>query len=32
MDFSLSDELLELKDHTERFVRDRVFPFERDPR
>src|SRR5271170_3469158 len=32
MDFSLSDDLVELKDRTERFVRDRVLPFETDPR
>ncbi len=32
MDFSLSDELVELKERTERFVRERVFPFESDPR
>jgi len=32
MDFSLSDELVELKEVTERFVRDRVLPFETDPR
>src|SRR5438874_6238174 len=32
MDFSLSDDLLELKERTERFVRDRVLPFEADPR
>ena len=32
MDFSLSDDLVELKERTERFVRDRVLPFETDPR
>ena len=32
MDFSLSDELLELKERTEQFVRERVLPFEDDPR
>jgi acyl-CoA dehydrogenase len=32
MDFSLSDELLELKERTERFVREKVTPYERDPR
>ena len=32
MDFSLSDELLELKERTERFVHERVLPFEGDPR
>src|ERR1700737_1839722 len=32
MDFSLSDELLELKERTERFVRERILPFEDDPR
>jgi acyl-CoA dehydrogenase len=32
MDFSLSDELLELKERTERFVREKVLPFEGDPR
>ena len=32
MDFSLSDELLELKERTERFVLERVLPFEADPR
>src|SRR5690242_8682275 len=32
MDFSLSDELVELKERTEGFVRARVFPFEADPR
>src|SRR5437879_1910573 len=32
MDFSLSDDVLELKERTERFVRDRVLPFEADPR
>src|ERR1700720_2424936 len=32
MDFSLSDELLELKERTERFVRERILRFEDDPR
>jgi len=32
MDFSLSDELLELKDRTDRFVQERVFPYEGDLR
>src|SRR5215510_7318158 len=32
MDFSLSDQLLELKERTERFVRERILPFENDPR
>src|ERR1700758_1023765 len=32
MDFSLSDDLAELKERTERFVRDRILPFETDPR
>src|SRR5215813_14809483 len=32
MDFSLSDELVELKERTERFVQERVRPFEADPR
>jgi acyl-CoA dehydrogenase len=32
MDFSLSDELLRLKERTERFVREKVMPYERDPR
>jgi acyl-CoA dehydrogenase len=32
MDFSLSDELLELKERTEQFVWERVLPFEGDPR
>src|SRR6201987_2603784 len=32
MDFSLSDELLELKERTERFVRERILPYESDPR
>jgi acyl-CoA dehydrogenase len=32
MDFSLSDELLELKERTESFVRERILPFEGDPR
>src|SRR5260370_28760992 len=32
MDFTLSDELLELKERTERFVRERILSFEGDPR
>src|SRR5712672_4322620 len=32
MDFSLSNELLELKERTEQFVRERILPFEGDPR
>jgi acyl-CoA dehydrogenase len=32
MDFSLSNELFELKDRTERFVKEKVMPYERDPR
>jgi acyl-CoA dehydrogenase len=32
MDFSLSEELLELKERTERFVREKVLPYERDAR
>src|SRR6202049_5128022 len=32
MDFSLSDDLVELKERTERFVRDRILPFETDRR
>ena len=32
MDFSLSDDLVELKERTERFVRDKILPFEADPR
>jgi acyl-CoA dehydrogenase len=32
MDFSLSEELLELKERTERFVREKIMPFERDAR
>src|SRR6201998_804593 len=32
MDFSLSDELLELKDRTELFVREKIVPYEKDPR
>jgi len=31
MDFSLSNELLELKERTEQFVRERILPFEGDP-
>src|SRR5215472_7783626 len=32
MDFALSDELVELKERTERFVRERILPYENDPR
>ncbi len=32
MDFSLSSELLELKERTERLVREEIIPYERDPR
>jgi len=32
MDFSLSDELIELKERTESFVREKVLPYEGDPR
>src|SRR5437762_3610864 len=32
MDFSLSDVLVEMKGRTERMVRDRILPFEGDPR
>src|ERR1700719_3155117 len=32
MDFSLSDDLVELQERTERFVRNRILPFETDPR
>jgi acyl-CoA dehydrogenase len=32
MDFSLSDDLVELKDRTERFVREQILPYENDPR
>src|SRR5215475_8567586 len=32
MDFSLSDDLFELKGRTERFVREQVLRFETDPR
>ena len=32
MDFSLSGELLELKERTERLVREEIIPYERDPR
>src|SRR5712691_2214035 len=32
MDFTLSDELIELKERTERFVRERILLYERDPR
>ena len=32
MDFSLSDELVELKERTERFVREQILPYENDAR
>ncbi|TMJ51060.1 MAG: acyl-CoA dehydrogenase, partial [Alphaproteobacteria bacterium] len=32
MDFSLSDELVELKERTERFVREQILPYESDNR
>jgi acyl-CoA dehydrogenase len=32
MDFSLPEELVELQDRTEHFVREKVMPYERDPR
>ena len=32
MDFSLSDDLADLKDRTERFVREQIIPYEDDPR
>src|SRR6267154_133835 len=32
MDFSLSDELVELKERTERFVREQILPYENDLR
>jgi len=32
MDFSLSDDLAELRERTERFVREKILPYERDPR
>ena len=32
MDFSLSDDLVELKERTERLVRERIIPYENDPR
>jgi acyl-CoA dehydrogenase len=32
MDFSLSDELVELKERTERFVREQILPYENDSR
>jgi acyl-CoA dehydrogenase len=32
MDFSLSDELAELKERTEHFVRERIIAYENDPR
>jgi acyl-CoA dehydrogenase len=32
MDFALSDDLTELKERTERFVREQIIPYEHDPR
>ena len=32
MDFSLSDDLAALKDRTRKFVRERIIPYENDPR
>ena len=32
MDFTIPDELLALKERTERFVHDEILPRERDPR
>ncbi len=32
MDFSLPDDLLDLKERTERFVGERIIPYEQDPR
>ncbi len=32
MDFSLSDELVELKERTDGLVREKILPYERDPR
>ena len=32
MDFSLSEELLGLRERTERFIREKIVPFEGDPR
>src|SRR6185503_1277565 len=32
MDFSIPDELIELKERTERFVREEIIPREQDPR
>ena len=32
MDFSLSDDFVELKERTERFVREQILPYENDPR
>ncbi len=32
MDFSLSDDLVALKDRTREFVRERIIPYENDPR
>ena len=32
MDFSLSDDLLDLKKRTERLVREEIIPYEADPR
>ena len=32
MDFSLSDDFVELKERTDRFVREQILPYENDPR
>src|ERR1700757_2516279 len=32
MDFALPDDLVELKERTERFVREKILPYEDDPR
>ena len=32
MDFTIPDELVTLKEHTERFVREEILPREHDPR
>src|SRR5437764_11860366 len=32
MDFTIPDELVELRERTERFVRDEILPREKDPR
>jgi len=32
MDFSLSDNLADLKERTERFVREQIIPYENDTR